>query len=326
MTKHFSSFQDVISDDDFLAWHANPHSAQGRCWQQFLEENPQYRPLAEECIHLLKSLPPEQPVAAVQHQHAFQRLMKAVAAEAPVVPLRRSRWWLSAAAAVLLLVCGTWLWSSRGAKPVALQTTYGQVAQYTLPDGSSVMLNANSKLELKKSFKENGNREVWLKGEAFFHVKKTATRNRFIVHTDAFDIIVTGTQFNVVNRDGENNVLLKEGSIILKTAGKESLKLQPGDFVKIEHARALKALLPQEKVLAWTQAKLVFEDTPLASAAKTISEHYGLKVTVGKEVEDKRLSGILPNNNLDVLLEALEAMNLKITRTPQEITITTSQP
>ncbi len=44
-------------------------------------------------------------------------------------------------------------------------------------------------------------------------VKKTTEKRRFIVHTGGMDIIVTGTQFNVVNRDGERNVLLKEGSV-----------------------------------------------------------------------------------------------------------------
>lgn len=49
-------------------------------------------------------------------------------------------------------------------------------------------------------------------GEVFFHVRKTPLKSRFIVHREHFDIIVTGTQFNVSNRHGKDNVLLQEGS------------------------------------------------------------------------------------------------------------------
>ena len=34
-------------------------------------------------------------------------------------------------------------------------------------------------------------REVWLSGEAYFHVAKTPLKSRFIVHLNHFDIIVT---------------------------------------------------------------------------------------------------------------------------------------
>ncbi len=53
-------------------------------------------------------------------------------------------------------------------------------------------------------WKEGTSREVWLKGEAFFHVSKTPTKARFIVHTERFDVVVTGTQFNVMNRAGKD--------------------------------------------------------------------------------------------------------------------------
>lgn len=324
MTKHFTSIEDVISDDDFLAWYTNGTSEKALAWQQWLAENPSYQPLVDESIQYLNLIKlSDKPVSTAQVDAAHEKLMQSISAEAPVVPMksRRVKWWMSAAAAILILIAGAITWQNSKVDQLKLNTAYGQIAKHQLPDGSEVMLNANSKLRMNKSWDPNCDREVWLEGEAYFHVKKTSTKNRFIVHADGMDIIVTGTQFNVVNRDGESNVLLKEGSVTLKTKDGQMLKLLPGDFVKINNRQPQKEATAEEKVLAWTQAKLVFENTPLIDAAKIISRHYGVKVTVEKEVEKKTLAGILPNDNLDVLLKALEASDLQITRKDKEIII-----
>jgi ferric-dicitrate binding protein FerR (iron transport regulator) len=48
------------------------------------------------------------------------------------------------------------------------------------------------------------------------------------VHTDAFDIEVTGTSFNVVNRNGVSTVILKEGSVKIHRPGAAELVMVPG--------------------------------------------------------------------------------------------------
>ncbi|RYZ26434.1 MAG: DUF4974 domain-containing protein [Chitinophagaceae bacterium] len=75
-----------------------------------------------------------------------------------------------------------------------------------------------------------------------------------------------------------------------------------------------------------TQAKLFFERTPLVDAAKIISQHYGVKVKVDKDIEGESVDGILSNDNLDVLLKALEeAKGVKIRKTDNEIIISRPQ-
>ncbi len=91
------------------------------------------------------------------------------------------------------------------------------------------------------------------KGEAFFHVKKTADHRRFVVHANHFDIIVTGTQFNVVNRDDKTNVMLTEGSVTIKKDDGEEIKMKPGDFVELDNNRFIKKEEKKENVLAWKE-------------------------------------------------------------------------
>ena len=151
-------------------------------------------------------------------------------------------------------------------------------------------------------------REVWLSGEAYFHVAKTPLKTRFIVHLNHFDIIVTGTQFNAVNRGQKANVMLKEGSVILHTDQGKEMKMVPGDYVEYRNAGLQKKPVRSDSVLAWKEHKLIFEGTPLKKLIEVIREDYGVDVkTRGTAVGEKKIYGILPNDNLEVLLYALEA-------------------
>lgn len=310
MYKQFSSFEEIAANEDFQAWYTNAGNNQATAWQRWLAENPQYNPLVNEAVGYLNALrKADKEVPAQQTEAAHDRLMQSLHnSTAPVIQMNgtKRRWWLSAAAAIILLIGGTLFWNNNNKEGLKIRTAYGQVEQYKLPDGSEVMLNANSRLSMQQ-WKEGTDREVWIEGEAFFHVKKTSTKNRFIVHARQMDIIVTGTQFNVVNREGESAVLLKEGSVTLQTTDGREIKMLPGDYVTINNSQPKKEPAAQEKTLAWTQAKLVFENTSLLEAQKIISQHYGVQVKLEKGIETKTISGILPNDNLDVLLKALEA-------------------
>jgi ferric-dicitrate binding protein FerR (iron transport regulator) len=160
-----------------------------------------------------------------------------------------------------------------------------------------------------------------LKGEAFFQIAKSSSQKRFIVHTDKFDIVVTGTKFNAVNRDNKISVYLTEGSVTVITKDGEEVKMVPGDYVEMRDNKLEWKETNQEAVLAWKDKRIDFENITMKEAAKIITEHYGVKVTLADEtVAEKRLTGIMPNDNLDVLIRALEvAYSFEITKTNNEL-------
>jgi ferric-dicitrate binding protein FerR (iron transport regulator) len=137
------------------------------------------------------------------------------------------------------------------------------------------------------------------------------------------DIVVTGTQFNAIAREDESSVLLTEGSVTIKTPDGKEIKMKPGDFVRIENKVPAKQMVDQQKILAWKEARLDFDNTPIYEVAKIITRHYGVKVSISnKVVGESTISGIMPNDNLDVLIQSLEATgNYKITKTNNEIII-----
>jgi ferric-dicitrate binding protein FerR (iron transport regulator) len=321
---HFNSIEEIIADEHFAAWYYKTDLAKAAVWENWLRENGAFKQMAEEAAALLGELSlREQPVASSKIEAAYERF-NAGMEEAPIVTIRpaKRRWWLSAAAAILLISGAAFLWSNNS-KHKVIESAYGQIKEYSLPDGSQVTLNANSEVELGKGWEEGKEREVWLKGEAFFRVQKTAHKSRFIVHTKAMDIVVTGTQFNAIARDDESSVLLTEGSVTLLTAEGEQIKMQPGDFVKLHNNRPVKETVNEQKVLAWKQSKLVFENTTMKEVARVITKHYGIRVSIPeKEMGEKKISGVMPNDSLDVLLNALEATGeFRIQRAPGEVTI-----
>ena len=330
MEKFFKSVEDLLTDESFLSWFYHPTPEKEQEWNNWLALHSDQKLMIDEAIAILSRLNiKEEHVPSTAVDTAWQRLDASINGpdkeKTPVFQIKPSRrWWRIAAAAAIILFAGLSIWKFTGNKKTALAANYGEIANHKLPDGSEVILNANSSLTLGKNWEDGNDREVWLKGEAFFHVTKTTHRNRFIVHTDQMDIIVTGTQFNVVTRDDRNSVLLTEGSVVVRSKdGKETL-MKPGDFIAINNNQLEKKPANEESILAWKDNKLFFDNTTMPEAARIISEHYGIKVTLGdQQVKERPLGGLVQNNNLDVLIRAFEAMGFKITKKDNEIIIST---
>ncbi|RYY61433.1 MAG: FecR family protein [Chitinophagaceae bacterium] len=76
-----------------------------------------------------------------------------------------------------------------------LSTQNGSRSRYLLPDGTTVWLNAGSRIVYENDF-TGKTREVRLEGEAYFDVAHQPDKP-FIVHTSGYNIKVLGTVFNV---------------------------------------------------------------------------------------------------------------------------------
>jgi len=134
----------------------------------------------------------------------------------------------------------------------------GSRSRSLLPDGTTVWLNAGSKLHYENDF--NGTtREVRLEGEAFFDVVKQADRP-FIVHTSGIDIRVLGTAFNVKSYPEDKTVetTLYRGQVQVsrqEDITKKPIQLKPNE----------KLILPKQA--AKEEVKLSEEKTALVKKA-----------------------------------------------------------
>ena len=141
---------------------------------------------------------------------------------------------LKAAALVgITLLLSTLYWTRKESRELqALQSITvptGQRVNLTLPDGTSVWLNARTTLQYPLSFARN-HRKVILNGEAYFEVTKNPKRP-FVVETSRYNIEVLGTTFNVEAYAGveEFETSLMRGKVRINNQSRpeETIVLQP---------------------------------------------------------------------------------------------------
>lgn len=328
MDAPINSIEDLISDESFLAWYFKTDPQAIESWNKRIATDPVQRKLVDEAVLLLQHITiKEERVDAQRLKIAQERLAESINVvndhkpATPVVSMRkRNVKWAAAAAIIFVTSTGVWQYIRSTSGKLVFQTAYGETRQEVLPDGSQVMLNANTILNYRK-WKEGTDREVWVNGEAFFHVKKTAQKTKFIVHTGHFDVVVTGTQFNVINRNTRNNVLLTEGSVTIQGEGQE-VQMKPGEFVEFSNTGIQKKDINNAPVLAWTEHRFVFEKTPMKEVAELVADLYGIKVTLANDAAaTDSLSGIIPNDNLDEFVQLLTLSKYDVEKTDKELLI-----
>jgi ferric-dicitrate binding protein FerR (iron transport regulator) len=339
--KHYAEFEleDFILDDWFVQWVKSPTPEGTDFWENWLREHPARGSVVEEARQLVlhlnagrHSMPAE---SFRRIQVHLDNVYASLAAEETLARARpgkrreplRWRWPVGVAAAVslLLLVGAAWYFANRESGARSYTTAYGQTRPVTLPDGSEVLMNANSRLRVPAAWSANGPREVWLEGEAFFKVARKMnaapanTSSRFVVHTGQVDVEVLGTRFNVTNRRGQTTVILNEGKVKLEEgalSGGREVIMAPGEYVQLgSDARTLvrKTVNPSQ-YSSWTENRYVFDDTSLREIAQIIEDTYGVEVKFGNHrLAARTFSATIPTKNLDVLLLALsESFGMEI--------------
>ncbi|MET0634639.1 MAG: FecR domain-containing protein [Chitinophagaceae bacterium] len=326
MNTQFKEVSEVITDDRFLSWYFREHNEGMAAWEKLMLDNHLLRGLSMEAAGFLERLSDgEINHNSRQVEDSLENLHRKLD-HAPVIKLQpRRTWWKIAAAAAVLAIAGFFVFRSFD-RHSELKAAYGQLSTNKLPDGSTLILNANSSVSLSNNWDGNNDREVWLEGEGFFQVAKTPEKKRFIVHTGNLDVIVTGTRFNVSNRDHRTTVLLTEGSVTILMKNGREVKMKPGDFIEMDKEQFALKTANEDNVLAWKDNRMAFDNASMAEVAKTISTHYGVRVVLGDDnVRQQSITAIVKNNNLDELLKAIEmATPVTIVKTKDQITISSN--
>jgi transmembrane sensor len=122
---------------------------------------------------------------------------------------RFRRPFFAAAAVALAAVIGTAVWWQAHRYPL-FSTDIGERRSITLADGSTVDLNARSRLRVE--FSKSERRVELLDGQALFQVAKDKARP-FIVHSGDATVRAVGTQFDVYRKDSGTTITVLEGRV-----------------------------------------------------------------------------------------------------------------
>ena len=166
-----------------------------------------------------------------------------------------------------------------------IHVPYGKSSVVALADGTLINLNAGSSLRYPNGFKAEGNREVFLTGEAYFQVSHDAKRP-FLVHTDDLEIEVLGTHFNVqAYADEKNsNTLLVNGVVQVKqTANPEdAVVLKPG--MQASYTQGSKSLeiasVNTAPYIAWVKGQLYFDQADFPQIARILERKFDVQIQV----------------------------------------------
>ncbi len=345
------SVTDFADDPGFRSWVKGTDPAAAAFWEDWLAQHPSRRGDVEQAVRLVRLLDtyqaPSLPAAGVQAEVDKLRQTLGGAGEeaargAYAAPGRRlgQPWWqrpgawrVAAVLAGFLMLAGPGYWAAREwLHPTrTISTPLGGLQSVTLPDGSTVALNANSRLRYARDWSPETPREVWLEGEAYFQVTKqrnARSRVKFTVHTGNVQVEVLGTAFDVHSRRGATRVVLTEGKVQLTgTTARVArpLVMQSGDLAALSESDTafVRKRVTPDLYAAWRRNQLVFVSTPLAEVAQLLEDNYGLKVVFkDAALANEKFTATIRGRNPNVLLKVLaESFGLTVTRRGKHVTI-----
>ncbi len=211
----------------------------------------------------------------------------------------------------------------------AYQTGYQETKTFQLPDGTEVMLNAHSRLQVAPDVETAAVREVWLEGEAFFTVNPSVLAGHaqsFVVHTSQLEVEVLGTEFNVKSRSGSTQVMLEEGSVkVARPETQEHLLMAPGELVEVAAAdQQLRKRKREPTALAWRENVFDFRAATLATVARQVRECHGKTIRFDDPaIANYQFTARVSRDDLNLLLSLIEgAFPVKVSTNEDIITIT----
>ncbi|RLD67645.1 MAG: hypothetical protein DRI95_04495 [Bacteroidetes bacterium] len=211
---------------------------------------------------------------------------------------------VAAAAIILVLSSITYLYSD-----TSYSTKYAEIKMVNLPDGSSVFLQADSRISLNEKQWET-NREIKLVGEAYFSVKKGST---FTVETGNGNIKVLGTRFNVVSRGNTFEVGCVSGkvSVNLKNSLKSKI-LTKG----MQTWQTLSGQLSEpvsvnvEHIINRQKGEFYFEQADLSLVFEELERQFDVKVKY-TGIKNRKFTGYFSNKDIETALKMVcNPMNL----------------
>lgn len=195
-----------------------------------------------------------------------------------------------------------------------LRTEVGERRALTLPDGSAIELNTDSKLSWRFT---SDARRVWLeRGEAAFTVTPDAARPFLLIAAATVARLAAGS-FNARLREERLDLLVLAGQAAVTTAADVVREVRvdgPADARRIVAAGPA-GVVDQpvsegdaQAVQAWRRGEIVFDGQPLSAAIEEYNRYLASKLVVrDPALAATRLGGRFMTNDVDGFLNALHA-------------------
>jgi len=182
-----------------------------------------------------------------------------------------------------------------------------------LPDGSTVILNVESKLNYPSAFSA-GHRDVYLTGEGFFDIRHNPAQP-FFVHTGKIVIKVLGSAFNIKAYPHADKIevtvtrgkvqVLKENKVLGTLTASEQISFN--NYSEDASTKIVDTL----PVISWKPSEIFFNNITMEDAVRQIEERFKTKIEFANPaIKDCRVTATFSEDDMEEeILEVICAVS-----------------
>lgn len=330
--------EDFLNDEFFIQWVNNPGEETDHFWLKWVERNPDRKSLVLRAKEIIEMVDYKQryQLSDQAYMDLYEDIVEKSHQRKPGG--RHFHWsgWHKTAAILLLVfstVYGIDILRKKNQDGEEVQKVIpwltvdnpaGQKYKFHLPDGTLVHLNASSKIEYPETF-DGDHRTVKMHGEAYFDVKKDASRP-FIIQDEQNQIKVLGTSFNLKNTDNFELALV-EGKVEVEDAKGGIITLLPNEMlIKEKNGKVSKTGFDPKEVLGWRDQYLIFKDNTFEEVVEMLEVWFGVEIKNElKVVPNWSYSGVYHNKPVNYVLDGI-SISSEFTYSIEKNTVTISNP
>lgn len=312
--------EELIKDKSFLHWVKKSNQEDMSKWDSWSKDNPDRKELLDDAKAIVDGFSfKKESISKDQVNDSWKNFSAKI--QKDTSPKRTKVFSLPSQvlkyAAIFLIGIASffginnWMTSSTP-ELIVFQTSPTATNSFQLPDGSTLILNTNSKATFYDNFLTQKNRTIQLEGEGYFDVEKQEAGKTFQVKTKDISVNVVGTAFNINSKRKTPIVSLVEGKVNLIKGDFDKKELSAGQTAKYNYSTNQFEILNNrtEYWKSWTQQKWSFgNETSIQEIMERIEETFGLKCTIkDPKILSKKASGDVSVENKEILFEALSVL------------------
>jgi transmembrane sensor len=223
--------------------------------------------------------------------------------------LSMKKWTIAAVIFLLVGAPAIWYFASRNDQTI-YQTAAAEKRTLPLPDGSTIILQPGSALQIAKNQSQSRN-IILISGAASFEVVHNKDLP-FIVDMDFARITDIGTRFTITKTTDSINIQVAEGIIAFdnKTTG-ETKELSAGDALTLYTSKERKGQ---------THSSLRFDAAPLSEIIESLQKHFKKIIRLEDPAsENKKLTLHLDGESLQDIMQIIAtSLDLEISNNETE--------
>lgn len=300
----------VSVHDEAAAWVARfdgraPAAEERATFNDWIGRSPDHASAYEEALRTWRDL------AAMRGSEQYRALLGKPTLRERLVSVLRAPRWVAVAVSVAAIVAVAWLGVSLDALPflhlpTLVATQPAEVRELTLPDGTRIVLGAQSQIDFVVT--GNTRRATVIAGDAFFAVAHDASRP-FIVSAGDYTVRVVGTQFEIRRRPDTVRVAVSEGRVAVGRAGERDASVLPSGAAWTAGKSGVEVHpVDAFDVGAWRRGRLFYDNTMLRDIVADANRYTHTRIViVDPQLETLRLTTSFRTSQVDGMVETLQA-------------------